>query len=163
MLSLLAGAAALQLAPALPPRHAVSKRPVALRAAIDPFAHPTFGDLATGAYGPMAQSDGFHPSPLFTGLLFYTVGMIFLTLWDTIVPQDDENAKRVLRKAFKLPAAWAGSHVYVDFEGSFRLTSVWVNGEHVNNGFDCTTDHGQIAIQAEGARAEFRRVDLTSL
>ena len=40
---------------------------------------------------------------------------------------------------------------------------VWVNGDHVNNGYDCTTDHGQIAIQAEGARAEFRRVDLTSL
>lgn len=40
---------------------------------------------------------------------------------------------------------------------------VWVNGDHVNNGYDCTTDHGQIAIQAEGAKAEFRRVDLTSL
>jgi len=44
-----------------------------------------------------------------------------------------------------------------------RSIDVWVNGDHVNNGFDCTTDHGQIAIQAEGARAEFRRVDLTSL
>lgn len=40
---------------------------------------------------------------------------------------------------------------------------VWVNGDHVNNGYDCTTDHGQIALQAEGAKAEFRRVDLTSL
>jgi hypothetical protein len=44
-----------------------------------------------------------------------------------------------------------------------RRVDVWVNGDHVNDGFDCTTDHGQIAIQAEGARAEFRRVELTEL
>lgn len=40
---------------------------------------------------------------------------------------------------------------------------VWVNGDQVNDGFNCTTDHGQIAIQAEGAIAEFRRVELTPL
>ena len=41
--------------------------------------------------------------------------------------------------------------------------NVWVNGDHVNNGFDCTVDEGQIAIQAEGAEAEFRKVELTYL
>ncbi|MDA1265418.1 MAG: DUF1080 domain-containing protein [Planctomycetota bacterium] len=41
--------------------------------------------------------------------------------------------------------------------------NVWVNGDHVNDGYDCTADHGQIAIQAEGAEAEFRRVELTPL
>ena len=40
---------------------------------------------------------------------------------------------------------------------------VWVNGDHVNHGFDCTADHGQIALQAEGAECEFRRVELTTL
>ena len=40
---------------------------------------------------------------------------------------------------------------------------VWVNGDHVNGGFDCTATSGQIAIQAEGAVCEFRRVELTSL
>ena len=40
---------------------------------------------------------------------------------------------------------------------------IWVNGEHVNNGFDCTTDHGQIAIQAEGAEVEFRKLELSPL
>lgn len=40
---------------------------------------------------------------------------------------------------------------------------IWVNGDHVNNGFDCTTDHGQIAIQAEGAPCEFRRLELQPL
>ena len=40
---------------------------------------------------------------------------------------------------------------------------VWVNGDRVNDGFGCTADHGQIAIQAEGAVAEFRKVQLTPL
>ncbi len=44
-----------------------------------------------------------------------------------------------------------------------RTIKVWVNGDLVNDGFDCTTDHGKIALQAEGAEVEFRRVDLTPL
>ena len=35
------------------------------------------------------------------------------------------------RKSFTLPAAWSGSHIYLDFEGSFRETTVWVNGAKV--------------------------------
>ena len=38
---------------------------------------------------------------------------------------------------------------------------VWVNGDLVNHGYDCTTNIGHIAIQAEGAPCEFRRFDLT--
>ena len=41
--------------------------------------------------------------------------------------------------------------------------TVWVNGDLVNEGFDCTASTGQIAIQAEGAPCEFRRVELVSL
>ncbi|MBK8977759.1 MAG: DUF1080 domain-containing protein [Planctomycetes bacterium] len=44
-----------------------------------------------------------------------------------------------------------------------RDIDVWVNGDHVNHGFDCTADHGQIAIQAEGAVCEFRKLELTPL
>ena len=40
---------------------------------------------------------------------------------------------------------------------------VWVNDELVNDGFDCTAQEGQIAIQAEGALVEFRKVELTHL
>lgn len=40
---------------------------------------------------------------------------------------------------------------------------VWLNGELVNYGFNCTAQRGQIAIQAEGAPVQFRRVDMTSL
>lgn len=44
-----------------------------------------------------------------------------------------------------------------------RSITVWVNDDLVNAGTDCTADHGAIAIQAEGARCEFRRVDLEYL
>ena len=40
---------------------------------------------------------------------------------------------------------------------------IWVNGDHVNQGFDCTASKGQIALQAEGAVCEFRKVELTPL
>ena len=40
---------------------------------------------------------------------------------------------------------------------------VWVNGDLVNHGFDCTAQSGQIAIQAEGAEVEFRKIVLTGI
>jgi hypothetical protein len=38
-----------------------------------------------------------------------------------------------------------------------------VNGQLVNDGFNCTASKGQIAVQAEGAEVEFRKIDLSSL
>jgi hypothetical protein len=40
---------------------------------------------------------------------------------------------------------------------------VWVNGDMVNEGYDCTANSGQIAVQAEGAEVEFRKLLLTPL
>jgi 3-keto-disaccharide hydrolase len=40
---------------------------------------------------------------------------------------------------------------------------VWVNGDHVNSGRDCTASSGSIALQAEGAPVEFRKLELTPL
>ncbi|MBK7403684.1 MAG: DUF1080 domain-containing protein [Phycisphaerales bacterium] len=40
---------------------------------------------------------------------------------------------------------------------------VWVNGDLVNDGHDCTASKGQIAIQAEGAEVEFRKLDFTPI
>ncbi len=40
---------------------------------------------------------------------------------------------------------------------------VWVNGDIVNDGYGATVQKGQIALQAEGAEVEFRKVDLTPL
>lgn len=43
-----------------------------------------------------------------------------------------------------------------------RIT-VWVNGDLVNDGFGATARRGKIALQAEGAEVEFRKVILTPL
>lgn len=40
---------------------------------------------------------------------------------------------------------------------------VWVNGDLVNLGFDCTAQKGQIALQAEGSEVEFKKVILTPI
>lgn len=40
---------------------------------------------------------------------------------------------------------------------------VWVNGDLVNDGFGATASSGQIALQAEGAHVEFRKLDLTPI
>ncbi|MFG0289804.1 MAG: DUF1080 domain-containing protein [Rhodopirellula sp. JB044] len=37
---------------------------------------------------------------------------------------------------------------------------VWVNGDLVNDGDQCTATQGQIALQAEGAEVEFRKLEL---
>jgi hypothetical protein len=41
-----------------------------------------------------------------------------------------------------------------------REVKVWVNGDLVNYGYDCTASEGRIAIQAEGSEVEFRRLEL---
>ncbi len=40
---------------------------------------------------------------------------------------------------------------------------VWVNGDLVNHGFCATASKGKIAIQAEGAEVEFRKLAISSL
>lgn len=40
---------------------------------------------------------------------------------------------------------------------------VWVNGDLVNDGYNCTASKGNIALQAEGAEVEFRKVALTPI
>jgi len=44
-----------------------------------------------------------------------------------------------------------------------RRIRVWVNGDLVNDGFDCTANEGRIALQAEGAEVEFRKLVLTPI
>jgi hypothetical protein len=41
--------------------------------------------------------------------------------------------------------------------------TVWVNGDLVNSGFNCTAQKGHIALQAEGSEVEFRKLMLTQL
>jgi hypothetical protein len=44
-----------------------------------------------------------------------------------------------------------------------REIKVWVNGDLVNYGYNCTADKGQIAVQAEGSEVEFRKLNLTPI
>ena len=48
-------------------------------------------------------------------------------------------------------------------ECSKNAIKVWVNGDLVNDGYDCTASEGQVAVQAEGAEVEFRKIELTAL
>lgn len=44
-----------------------------------------------------------------------------------------------------------------------REIKVWVNGDFVNYGYDCTANKGQVAVQAEGSEVEFRKLELTPI
>jgi hypothetical protein len=48
-------------------------------------------------------------------------------------------------------------------EARGRSITVWLNGDLVNNGFDASVDAGKIALQAEGAEVEFRKVEIGPL
>jgi 3-keto-disaccharide hydrolase len=48
-------------------------------------------------------------------------------------------------------------------EARARTIKVWVNGDLVNDGSNATADHGKIAVQAEGAEVEFRRLEIGPL
>ncbi len=48
-------------------------------------------------------------------------------------------------------------------EARGRTIKAWVNGDLVNDGFDATADRGRIALQAEGAEVEFRKVQIGPL
>ena len=53
------------------------------------------------------------------------------------------------------------NHMVIECKAD-RIT-VWVNGDLVNDGFGATARRGKIALQAEGAEVEFRKVALTPL
>jgi len=75
---------------------------------------------------------------------------------------DGDRARRILNLtdgSEHPPGEW--NRMLIECRGS--SIDVWVNGDHVNSGFDCTADRGRIAIQAEGAACEFRRLELTHL
>ena len=75
---------------------------------------------------------------------------------------DGDRARRILNlvdDAEKPKGEWNTMVI----ECRARTITIWVNGKLANDGFDCTVDHGAIAIQAEGAPCEFRRVELLPL
>jgi Domain of Unknown Function (DUF1080) len=72
------------------------------------------------------------------------------------------DARRILNLtdgSEKPPGQW--NTIVVEARG--RAIKVWVNGDLVNDGFNCTADRGRIALQAEGSEVEFRRVEIGPL
>ncbi|HYF32693.1 MAG TPA: DUF1080 domain-containing protein [Chitinophagaceae bacterium] len=59
----------------------------------------------------------------------------------------------------KKPGEW--NFMVIECRGN--SIKVWVNGDLVNEGSNCTANKGQIAIQAEGTEVEFRRIALKPL
>jgi len=53
------------------------------------------------------------------------------------------------------------NNMVIECEGS--SVKVWVNGDLVNHGTECTASEGNIALQAEGSEVEFRKIELTPL
>ena len=56
-----------------------------------------------------------------------------------------------------------GEWNYMTIECLNNQIKVWLNGDLVNYGYNATANRGQIALQAEGAEVEFRKVVLTPI
>jgi len=75
---------------------------------------------------------------------------------------DGKRARRILNltdDSEKPPGEW--NEMVIECRGD--QIDIWVNGDLVNHGWGCTADHGSIALQAEGAVCEFRKLELTPL
>ena len=72
------------------------------------------------------------------------------------------DARRILNltdKSEKPVGEW--NTMVIEARG--RTLKVWVNGDLANEGSNATADHGKIAVQAEGAEVEFRRLEIGPL
>ncbi|WP_086476726.1 3-keto-disaccharide hydrolase [Arenibacter amylolyticus] len=56
-----------------------------------------------------------------------------------------------------------GEWNYMTIECLNNEIKVWLNGDLVNHGYNATASSGQIAVQAEGAEVEFRKITLTPI
>jgi hypothetical protein len=72
---------------------------------------------------------------------------------------DARHIKNLTDNSEKEPGEW--NTMVIDCMGD--EVKVWVNGDFVNHGTGSTVSKGQIALQAEGAEVEFRKVELTPL
>lgn len=72
------------------------------------------------------------------------------------------DARRILNLTDKSEKP-VGEWNTMAIEARGRTLKVWVNGDLVNEGSNATADHGKIAVQAEGAEVEFRRLEIGPL
>ena len=71
----------------------------------------------------------------------------------------ERRVKNLTDTSEKTPGEW--NTMKIECVGN--AIKVWVNGDLVNYGYDCTASEGQIAVQAEGAEVEFRKLLLTPI
>lgn len=74
-------------------------------------------------------------------------------------PEDARNIKNLTDDSEKPLGEW--NTMTIECRGD--EVKVWVNGELVNHGTNCTAASGRIALQAEGTEVEFRKVRLEPL
>ena len=74
-------------------------------------------------------------------------------------PRDSRNIKNLTDDSEKSVGEWNRMVI----ECLDQRVRVRINGDLVNDGFDCTASSGRIALQAEGTEVEFRRLDLTPI
>jgi len=75
---------------------------------------------------------------------------------------DEDDLRRIVNltdDSEHAPGEW--NTMVIECRG--RAITVWVNGDLVNAGTDCTAERGAIALQAEGAECHFRGLVLTPL
>jgi hypothetical protein len=72
------------------------------------------------------------------------------------------DARRILNLTDKSEKP-VGEWNTMAIEARGRTIKVWVNGDLVNEGSNATADRGKIAVQAEGAEVEFRRLEIGPL
>lgn len=82
-------------------------------------------------------------------------------------PKDEwgitEGKKRRIPNLTKKSENKVGEWNSMTIECLDREIKVWVNGDLVNYGYDCTANKGQIAVQAEGSEVEFRKLKVTPI
>jgi hypothetical protein len=74
--------------------------------------------------------------------------------------EEDKNRQIVATSMAEKPLGEWNQTVVECLNGEVK---VWVNGQMVNHGFNCTVTKGQIALQAEGAEVEFRKVMISPI
>ena len=74
-----------------------------------------------------------------------------------------EGKKRRIKNLTEKSEKKSGKWNTMVIECLGREVKVWVNGDLVNYGYECTASKGQIAVQAEGSEVEFRKMELTPI
>ncbi len=133
------------------------------------------GNSGVLVHTSIPRAMGIYPRSIEVQMQSGNAGDFYAIIEDLVVP--DMEARRGPREKWgstsgtqrripnltddseKTPGEW--NIMIIECYG--KEIKVWVNGDLVNYGFDCTANKGQISLQAEGSEVEFRKVVLTPI